>query len=245
MFNWYDVPGVADPLFLSDEQAALIGGALTDPPPGDDDGSTLDALMAHWAETPTSDFAAALSALMASGYIGKPTVAPTDGQYLKWDAATSRFVPVNPIGNSEVASASNTTANPTALSAAGGAGAIVAIPSTGISVTAAASAGRPITLEGKACFAQSAAGVGTLYLLIYETTGGGSVLKEYGATPLPNTAVAGLNAIDVRVKTRLGVVASTRTFELRAYIFAAAANNPAGSINNQADRSSLLTAVAG
>lgn len=57
--DWYTVPGVDHPLWLTAEQAAAANGVLVDPPAGDPDGSPLDAAIAALAGLGTSDFRAA------------------------------------------------------------------------------------------------------------------------------------------------------------------------------------------
>lgn len=185
-----------------------------------------------------------LDTALESTYVsGAPTTAPTDGQYLRWDAATSRYVPVNPIGNSELAVAENVTGGATSLTTAGGAGTIVAIPFTAISV--GDSSGRQVTLFYEASFLQSTAGAGTVFLLLYETTSSATLIGTT-AVPLTGLTDAAQQQVAIPLKSkRIGVVTTARTFELRAYIYGAASDDSAGSILNGTTQPTVLRAVAG
>lgn len=172
-----------------------------------------------------------------------PVAAGADGQLLRWDAATGKLVWTNPVGQSEIASAANTTGATTNLSAAGGAGSIVPILFTAISISN--SNGRAVTLEYEANFLQTVAGAGTLFLLLYETTSGASLIG-FRASPLPNATSVARQQVGLPTGHKpIGVVSSTRTFELRAYIYAEAANSPSGSILNAATQPTILRAIAG
>lgn len=176
--------------------------------------------------------------------ITSPASALADGQLIQWDAATSRFIPANPTGESELAAAENITTAVTALSTTGGAGTIVAIPFTAISISD--SNGRPVTLEYQAQYsAVTNPGVGTAFLLLYETTSGDSLISQT-ASPLPNSvSTAQQQRAWSVMQKRIGVVSTTRTFELRAYLFTEAGDNANANVANHPNRSTILRAVAG
>ena len=179
----------------------------------------------------------------SNSYLQKPAAAPADGQVLAWSATLGSYTPVNPTGASELAFAANITGTVTSLSASGGAGAIVDIP--GCVITVPPSADRSVRVEYAIDATQTAAGLGTIYVLLYETTGTATLL-DYAATTLPNQTGAGVNQIpSPRGTFELGVVTSTRTFKLSAYIYAVASNSPTANVTNTAGQSSIIRALAG
>lgn len=171
---------------------------------------------------------------------------PTPGVTRNWGQQLLDAIAAD-VTNAELASAVNATNVVTSLSApgggAGGAGAIVTVPSTAISVPAST---RPVTLEFQGAFIQTAVGTGTTFLLLYETTGGGATILEWSQALLPNSTATALSSVPYPLRTfRLGSVASTRTFELRAYIFAVAGATPTGNVRNNAQQVTSLRALAG
>lgn len=180
------------------------------------------------------------------GYIDAiiPSGDLSDGQLLQWDAATSSLIPANPTGNSELAVAENVTTALTTISTTGGAGTIVAIPFTAISISD--SQGRPVTLEYCAQYLTvTNAGVGTAWLLIYETTGSPTAIA-WQPSSLPNSlSTAQRQKAWPVMQKRLGVVSSTRTFELRAYLYTEAGDNASASVINGVEQPTILRAVAG
>lgn len=206
--------------------------------------SALAAAMDGALAARIADAASAIRDALDAEYVaGPPSVLPTDGQLLEWDAATERFVPINPVGNSELAVAENITGTVTAISSTGGAGTIVAIPGTAISVPD--SGGRVVSLVFEAGLIQAATGPGTAFLMLYETTGA-AVSIANSPIPLPNSTAVSRSQVAWPMRSkRIGVVTTTRTFELRAYIYADAATTPTANVRNHTTAPTLLTAVAG
>lgn len=199
--------------------------------------------MATYPDPGEEPWGTELKAYIDAGDLVQPGVPGSDGQLLRWDTATEELVWTNPVGQSEIAVAVNDTGSSTALSASGGAGTIVTILFTAISISD--SNGRPVTLEYFADFLQSTVGTGTVFLLLYETTSG-STLIGYRGTLLPNSTAVATRQVSIPVgMIPIGVVSTTRTFELRAYIYASAANSPVGVILNAVTNPTVLRAIAG
>jgi len=145
------------------------------------------------------------------------------------------------VQTAEVAAGVNATGTPTSLSASGGAGTIVVIPSTAVSVPNSGT--RPVYLEFEAALQQTVAGDGNGFLLLYETTSG-STLLDYSPVRLPNSTATAISEVTWSLRAyRLGTVSSTRTFELRAYLYAIAANNPSANVLNSTGRSTVQRAM--
>lgn len=185
------------------------------------------------AATPASVTAAIAAALKLS------TLA--DGQLLAYSATLGALTPINPTGTSQLALAQNVTGTATALPT-GTPGTVTAITGTAISVPA--SGGRPVTLHYEAVGNQTVVGTGNVFLLLYETTGTATLLA-YSTAPLPNSVAAALAQFAIPSRSfPLGAVASTRTFELRAYVYGAS-GSPTASVLNGAATPTILRAVAG
>jgi hypothetical protein len=93
-------------------------------------------------------------------------------------------------------------------------------------------------------FEQTAVGAGLATLDLMETTSG-STYRSNGFTPLPNTVGASSKFFQVqRSRYRLGAVASTRTFKLRASCSRDTASTATISLLNTADNPTFLAAYA-
>jgi hypothetical protein len=182
---------------------------------------------------------------LSNTYVGKPTVAPTNGQMLRWDSLLGQYVATNPVGAGRIAAATNVTGTVTNIpgpGAGGGVGATIPIPSTAISVTN--SSGRPVVIRFGATFNQSVAGQGSIFLALKETTSG-VVDQVIHVTPLPNSAAAGLTTVTLGAyEFDIGVVTTTRTFDLRVLLYCPASNNPSGAILNSTINPSWIRADA-
>lgn len=162
-----------------------------------------------------------------------------DGQVVQWNNTTGHLVAATPSGAQELASATNITGTTTNISAAGGVGTSVVIPSTTIVVPN--SGGRSVSLRFNASFTQTVAGQGTLWVMIWE----GVSFKYAAKVPLTNSTNAALAAVTTGVNEfDIGVVTTSRTFHLQALLYAPAANNPAGTITNLPNDPSVLKALA-
>lgn len=163
----------------------------------------------------------------------------TEGQLIRWDATLGEPVAVNPVGNSRLAAGINVTGTGTAISAAAGTGTPVAIPGTQISV--GNSGGRSVSLHFGGAFSQTvAAANGTVYLSVYETTGGSNTFRATFAQQCLNSS------LQVNLGTQeweLGTVTTTRTFELRGVLTTTAASI-AGNIVNSTTYPTFLKAIA-
>lgn len=162
----------------------------------------------------------ALKAYIDAGALPADAV---NGQGVTFNEGTGLWEPENPVGNSRIAANRNVTGTATALTAAsgtnGGVGTTVVIAST--SVSAVNSNGRPCVIKAQAGFSQTAVGAVATHLMLYETTDGGNVLRQTFAE-----AQAGSSApvtLGTYEWAGLGVVTTTRTFELRARLFTSAA----------------------
>lgn len=182
-------------------------------------GGLSDSDVGDLIATPGTDTEAALSA----NYVPRPA-APTEGQLLRWDATLGEWVAQNPVGNSRNASAKNTTGTVTTFNpgASGGSGAVTPIPSTAISVTN--SGGRTVTVEFDITFNQTVTGTGCLFLYLRETTSGTVNLATFPIR-LPGTATVG--SYDTRHgEFDIGVVTTTRTFDLSGSLYTPSAVVP-------------------
>lgn len=165
---------------------------------------------------------------------------PTDGQLLAWSETLGQYTPVNPSGIGEIAANSNATGTLTSCSASGGAGTIVTVPSTSISISD--SNGLSVILEYGAMWQQTTAGDGVAILNLYETTSG-STLLNIDYVRLPNTTAASISNFTRSNKIKIGVVSSTRTFEVRIQLVAPAANSPVAKVLNIATAPTFLSAT--
>jgi len=182
---------------------------------------------------------------LSATYVGKPAVAPTNGQLLRWDSLLGQYVATNPVGAGRIAAATNVTGTVTNIpgpGAGGGVGPTITIPSTAISVTD--SGGRPVVIRFGATFNQTVAGQGSVFMALKETTSG-IVDKVVHVTPLPNSIAAGLSTITLGTyEFDIGIVTTTRTFDMRILLYCPASNNPGGSILNSTINPSWLRADA-
>ena len=122
----------------------------------------------------------------------------------------------------------------------GGVGVITTIPNTSISVPN--SNGRPVTLKYRATGFQTIVGTGSLYLRLYETTGAATLIT-YLANVLPNSLASGLFVVTFPVdEFDIGVVTTTRTFELRGQIYTTS-GSPSASFLNGATGPTVLKAI--
>ena len=178
-------------------------------------------------------------------YVGQPTVAPTNGQMLRWDSLLGAYVATNPVGAGRIAAATNVTgavSNIPGPGAGGGVGPTITIPSTAISVTD--SGGRPVVIRFGATFNQTVVGQGSVFMALKETTSG-VVDRVVHVTPLPNSIAAGLSTITLGAyEFDIGIVTTTRTFDMRILLYCPASNNPGGSILNSTINPSWLRADA-
>lgn len=166
----------------------------------------------------------------------------TDGQLVAWSAALSKFLPVNPSGNSELAYAENLTGAQTAVAgAASAAGALVDIPGCSISVPVSP---RPVMLEGSFDFTQTVAGQGQASLLLIETTGTATTVRSANTFLANNVGPRSQNGL-VRAKLRLGPTVAIRTFKLTAQCGATGATVPTFNVLNSPTAPSYITALAG
>lgn len=197
---------------------------------------------------PAADPGPAWATALTTGLAGKQpldadltafaALSPTNGQVPSYSTSLGAWSLANPTGASLNASNSNVSATPTAISAAGGVGAVVSIPSTTINVTD--SGGRPVVLEFQADFQQTTVGAGSVWIQLYE----GATFRVATIMPLPNTVAAAQSQISIPLKRwSIGAVTTTRTFSLYALLYAPAANNPAGNILNTANGPTMISAI--
>lgn len=216
--------------------------------PASDTVAAVDAATADLIPDVATAVGAAVAALIAAAVVDKQAAAVmltkltalaetmTEGQLIKWDATLGEPVAVNPTGSSVNASAVNATGTSTACSAGG-----AVIPLTAISVTD--SGGRPVVLEWEGTFAQTVAGVGTVWLALYETTAGANTHRKSNIKTLPNTTSANGSQVDTGIsRLPIGVVTTTRTFELRAIILTVS-GTPGASFWNGVTTPTLLQAI--
>lgn len=182
---------------------------------------------------------------LSTTYVGQPAVAPSDGQLLRWDSLLGEYVATNPVGAGRIAAAVNVTnvgTNIPGPGAGGGIGATITIPGTAISVTN--SGGRPVVIRFGATFNQSVIGQGSVFLALKETTSG-VVDMVIHVTPAPNSVAAGLTTVTLGAyEFDIGVVTTTRTFDLRALLYCPTSNNPSGTILNSTINPSWIRADA-
>lgn len=153
-------------------------------------------------------------------------LAPADGQILSYNSTLGAWTVSNPVGSSLNVGAKNDTGTSTAFSSVA-----ATIPSTAISVTN--SAGRTVALEFEGCFQQTVVGTGLALLMVYETTGGANTFRMATKRLLSNSTVANLaNLTWDLARLPIGVVTTTRTFELRAIILVASGTPGASTINS-------------
>lgn len=179
----------------------------------------------------------ATSSLVAPVQSNPAAPPPLDGQVPAYSQALGQYVPTNPGGAAELASASNNTGTATAPTTANGAPTLIAVPGT--SITIPASAGRPVTVEWETTVNQTVAGAGNVWL---NAQAGATV---YGSSihPLPNSTAFGAAITTCFGKTRLGVLAAPLTLQLFAGV-----SSPVGavaSLLNNSGYPSMLRAVAG
>lgn len=234
---WNDLPYAADEaaaVAIEQARAEAAEGVLQ----GNIDAEALLARNADNLDTGTVDDARLTPRLSGLAGLGL-----TDGQLLQYDAFTDLLIPLNPVGNSELAAAVNESTAATTVTTTGGAGTIVTIPFTSISISD--SNGRPVTLEYQAQYLQTVAGVGTAFLIVYETTTSPTIVA-FAPSPLPNSAaIPQQQRAWANTMKRIGVVSSTRTFELRSYLFTTAGDDATISIINNPNCPTILRAVAG
>ena len=168
----------------------------------------------------------------------------TDGQLIKWDATLGEPVAMNPVGASRLAAAVNATGTVTAMApgASGGAGAIVSIPLTTISIPN--SNGRPVVIRFGATFYQTVAGAGLAFLYLRETTAGNTADRKICVQPLTGSAAVGNQFATCSDEYDIGAVTTTRTFELRCSLFTPAASTPVVSAYNSVNSPTWLRADA-
>lgn len=153
-------------------------------------------------------------------------LAPTDGQLLAYNSTLGAWTVTNPVGASLNAAAINNTGTSTAFTSVA-----ATIPGTAISVTN--SGGRTVALEFEGCFQQTVVGTGLALLMVYETTGGANTFRMASKRLLSNSTVANLANLTWDLnRLPIGVVTTTRTFELRAIILVASGTPGASTINS-------------
>lgn len=207
-------------------------------PAGADGAAATDADVAGYIANTGSATRTALDA----DYIGAPAN-PTDGTLLAYSATLGKWTPVAPTGARVIAAAKNITNTAVTASAAGALGTAVAIPGTAISVTD--SSGLPVRITWSACWQQTVAGDGIAILWLYETTGTATALRGTEQR-LPNTLASPMVFFTVPVhEYDIGVVTTTRTFELRAALWSPASNTPSAKILNQPGQPTMIRATTG
>jgi hypothetical protein len=158
-----------------------------------------------------------------------------DGQLMEWNAALSKFVPVNQTGSSELAYAANVTGTVTAVANA----ANVDVP--GVTFTIQPDP-RPVYIQAGLAFQQTTVGDGSLILHITDTTG--AVDVHAPSVRLPNTVTAGIKtAYIMTFPFRLGPIAAARTFKISAQVSGSGAT-PAVNVLNTATNLSWMRAFA-
>lgn len=168
-------------------------------------------------------------------------VPAADGQLMAWSQGLGRWTPVNPTGQSRLASAQNVTGAPTTASATAGAlGTAVDIPGTAISVSA--SGGRPVTLRFSANVVQTVAGTGEILLSLVETTAGAVSLMS-ALKPLPGSASTQPAYTSANAEFDIGVVTTPRTFKLQLQLWGGT-GSPSAQTLNVGNNPTWLRAVA-
>lgn len=159
---------------------------------------------------------------------------PADSQAVVYNGTLGEYVAENIPGGIRVGSNRNVTNTPTGMTAAsgvgGGFGTIVTIPSTAISVED--TSGRPGVIKFGAALSQTAVGVCVTQLYVYETTVGNTGYKATVANWLPGIAIPFQVGYEW---DGLGVVTTTRTFELRSRLYTSSAAMSAQWANTEAE----------
>lgn len=184
--------------------------------------------------------ATALQGAKADAAIPAP-VDPNDGEGVVWSETLGEWVSAAPTGARLIASASNGTGVGTSCSANANVGTAVAVPGTAISVTD--SAGLPVVISWWGTWQQTVAADGLAILALYETTSGAAQLMA-AYTRLPNSTAVPVTYFDSPVHARdIGVVTTTRTFQLYVQLWSAAA--PTAKVMNTAALPTVVRAVSG
>lgn len=170
------------------------------------------------------------------------TGTPTDGQLAAWSATLGTWTLVNTTGSGEMATAKNGTSTTQAISAAAGVGAVVSI--TGVAISVGDSGGRPVELNFSCFLTQTTVGDGSGFCTVQETTSGAVSLYS-DVVRLPNSNSAPASTICLKGSGSIGVVTTTRTFKLVAFLWSIAASNPVCNIVNSPTQPSFLRAVRG
>lgn len=146
---------------------------------------------------------------------------PDDAEVVAWSDTLGEWVAATPTGATLIASAVNTTGTVTTCSTTGGLGTAVAVPGTAISVTN--SSGLPVVISWWGYWQQTAAGDGQALLALYETTSGATQIRS-SYNRLPNSTAVPTTYFDTPVHFHdIGVVTTTRTFQLYVQLWTAAA----------------------
>lgn len=213
------------------------------------------ALTAETAARVAADALKADTTALTAGLAGKQPLATmltkiaalaatlTDGQLIKWDGALGEPIAMNPVGASRIAGARNTTGATTNLApgGSGGSGARQTIALTTISVTN--SGGRSVGIRFGASFSQTVAGLGSVFLYLRETTGAGAD-RKLCVQPLTGVATVGNQYVSCSDEYDIGVVTTTRTFELQAHLFSPTGQTPQASAFNSGSAPSWIYADA-
>lgn len=156
-----------------------------------------------------------------------------------WDSNLNAYVDVAPTGASELASASNNT------------GTAFPAPATstdvpGLSISVAASGGRPVWLAVFAACQQTTTGAGVGLLAVYDTTGGGSVFLGNIFNTLPNSIGTYSKFFTIQGQLPVGVLATAKTYKVQAQCLVDTASSAAFSLLNggSASTPSYLSAQA-
>lgn len=175
------------------------------------------------------------------GPVGPPgpatDVPPADGQLIAWSSTLGKFTPVNPVGQSQLALATNKTGVATTLPNT----VVTLIP--GMLINVPPSNGRPVSIDYGATFLQTATGTGMFGLLLYETTTS-AVLLEISQKPLPNTTTTNVNRVTHQNTYDVGVVSSVRQFALYG-LMRRDVGSADGSVMNYPSAPTRLRAMAG
>lgn len=223
----------ADARYATTAQGAKADNAATS---GElaDEASTRETADQTLAQT-ISDYASTLNT--ALGLKITAPVAPTDGQLVSWNNTLSAWVAVAPSGGRLLSSAV-ATSGAVAIPGNGGVGVVTAIPNTSISVTN--SAGLNVALRFNATFIQTVAGTGSVYLVIKETTSGANTDRCLNVKNLPGSLLGGMSSVTFgEAAIDIGVVTTTRTFDLKALVYAASGSPAVNILSSTINPSSL------
>lgn len=188
----------------------------------------------------TGAFATAAQGATADAAIPAPAT-PADGDLVAWSDTLGEWVAATPTGATLIASATNTTGTATTCSANAGLGTAVAIPGTAISVTD--SGGLPVVISWWGYWQQTVAADGLALIALYETTSGATQLRA-SYNRLPNSTAVPVTYFDTPVHSHdIGVVTTTRTFQLYAQLWSAAA--PTARVLNTAAAPTGIRAATG